>query len=382
MSLRDTFRSLYDEYCDLLQERQDESLGLLLGVLSRHHVLLIGPRGTAKSLQIRMLADAVEGATFFKRLVTRFSVPEELWGAIKLSALKEDRYERVKEGTLATAHFAFLDEIWKGNSSILNSLLTLVQERLFHENGTEHRAPLETLIGASNELPEDETLAALYDRFALRYHVGYIVEESAFLRMIRHQGDMNLTTRLALEDIHEAQAEAASVEVPDGVLEGLVGVRRRLYEQGVIPSDRRYKESLRLVKAHAWFQGRDEVGMADLSVLTNVLWDDPGQISAVKEAVLDVANPLQKRAEVVYDNILVVWSELQKMPVETEADRSERTQQSIETLSKVNTAVRELGTLREQSVKEDRPVERIDAILETSKGIKSRLQREELGLEV
>lgn len=376
MSLQAKFRAIYDEYTDLLQERQDESLGLLLGVLSRHHVLLIGPRGTAKSLQIRMLADAVEGATFFKRLVTRFSVPEELWGAIKLSALKEDRYERVKEGTLAQAHFAFLDEIWKGNSSILNSLLTLIQERLYFENGSEYPAPLETLMGASNELPEDETLAALYDRFLLRYKVEYIVEESAFKRMIGHAGGMTLRTKLSLEEIHEAQEDVRAVEVPDPVLEAMVDVRRGLLEQGVIPSDRRYKEALRIVQAHAWFQGRDETTMDDLVVLVNVLWDEPSQISSVQSVVLDIANPYQKEAEQLHDNVMVVWSDVRKVE-----DDAERTLQAIEALSKVNDAVKKLDRLRAVSEKEGRPVERVDAIIDTVRGIRSRLQREELGLE-
>lgn len=375
MSLRDKFRAIYDEYCELLQERQDESLGLLLGVLSRHHVLLIGPRGTAKSMQIRMLAGAVREATFFKRLITRFSVPEELWGPIRLSSLKEDRYERVLEGSLAEAHFAFLDEIWKGNSSILNSLLTLIQERLYHQNGTELEAPLETLMGASNELPEDETLMALYDRFLLRYHVKYIAEESAFKRMIAHDGDLVLKTTLSLKEIHKAQDQVRAVEVPDSVLEAIVEIRQRLLDQGVIPSDRRYKEAIRIVKSHAWFQGRDSTAMADLSILVNVLWDDPGQIGVVQAAVLDIANPLQKRAEELHDHILVVWNELQKV------DEDERTAQAIEDLSKLNKAIKELESLKTQSVSEERPVERIDAVLEMARGIRSRIQREELGLE-
>lgn len=376
MSLQAKFRQVYEDYNQLLQERQSETLGLLLAVLSRSHLLLLGPRGTAKSLTIRLFADAVEDAVFFKRQLTRFSVMEDVWGPIRLSALKEDRFERVKEGTLATAHFGYLDEVWKCNASLLNSLLAALQERVYYENGEEHPLPLETLMGASNELPEDETLAPLYDRFLLRFRSQYIVEESAFKKMISYDGDMALKTRFVLDEIHQAQEEVRSVELGDSVLEAVVDIRRRLLEQGVMPSDRRYKEALRIVKAHAWFQGRDEGKVEDLSMLTNVLWDDPGQMTAVQVAVLDIANPLQKRAEELHDHILVIWSELQKVKEE-----SEQTSQAIEDLAKLNKAIKELDSLRVQSIREDRPVERIDQVLTMARDIKKRIQFDYLGLE-
>jgi MoxR-like ATPase len=141
-------------------------------VLAGEHVLLLGPPGTAKSALVRAIAQAF-GGTYFERLLTKFSTPEELFGPISLKALEQDRYQRVTAGKLPEAEFAFVDEVFKANSAILNSLLTAMNERLFHNDGAPTQMPLVALFGASNELPEGKELEALFDRFLLRFDVQY-----------------------------------------------------------------------------------------------------------------------------------------------------------------------------------------------------------------
>jgi MoxR-like ATPase len=201
-----------------LVERDTEVRLLLLAALAREHVLFIGPPGTAKSEVGRRLARLVGGATYFERLLTRFSVPEELFGPLSMRALEEDRYVRQTRGYLPEADVAFVDgecrhasdsapahptlvalaaaahtlnpatpprtpnptkqphstEIFKANSAILNALLTLLNERLFDNGSARVRVPLISMVGASNELPESEELDALYDRFLLRREVGQV----------------------------------------------------------------------------------------------------------------------------------------------------------------------------------------------------------------
>jgi hypothetical protein len=123
-----------------------------------------GSPGTAKSALVRAIAQAF-GGSYFERLLTKFSTPEELFGPISLKALEQDRYERVTAGKLPEAEFAFVDEVFKANSAILNSLLTAMNERLFHNDGAPAQMPLVSLFGASNELPEGKELEALFDRF-------------------------------------------------------------------------------------------------------------------------------------------------------------------------------------------------------------------------
>src|SRR6185436_4195728 len=104
--------------------------------------------------------------------------PEELFGPVSLRALEQDRFERVIAGKLPEAEFAFIDECFKANSAILNSLLTLINERVFHNDGQQMRCPLVTMFGASNELPDGKELEALFDRFVLRFDVQYLLAAS------------------------------------------------------------------------------------------------------------------------------------------------------------------------------------------------------------
>src|SRR5271163_4516265 len=176
--------SIREELNHLILERADLIDGALCALLSASHVLIIGPPGTAKSMLADELCRRIDGAEYFQWLLTKFSTPEEIFGAVSLKGLEQDDYRRVTTDKLPEAHIAFLDEIFKANSSILNALLTLINERIFHNGRERVRVPLITLFGASNELPDEEELTALYDRFMLRFLADYIGEEFRFLKMM------------------------------------------------------------------------------------------------------------------------------------------------------------------------------------------------------
>jgi MoxR-like ATPase len=153
-----------------LIERSVEIRILLLAAVSGEHVLFIGPPGTAKSELARRLANICKG-TYFERLMSSFSVPEELFGPLSMRALEEDHYVRQIKGYLPDCKIAFIDEIFKANSAILNTLVTILNERLYDNGNHRYRIPLLCLVGASNELLENEELEALYDRFLFRRKV-------------------------------------------------------------------------------------------------------------------------------------------------------------------------------------------------------------------
>src|SRR5262249_30409163 len=157
------------------------------------------PPGTAKSMLADELCRRLEGTGYFQWLLTKFTTPEELFGAVSLRALENDEYRRVTTLKLPEAHIAFLDEVFKANSSLLNSILPSMNERGFHNGRDVLAVPLITLFGASHELPEEDELQALYHRFLLRFVVGYIADDFRFLRLL--QGNPGGTrTTLSLGD--------------------------------------------------------------------------------------------------------------------------------------------------------------------------------------
>ncbi|HSQ00080.1 MAG TPA: AAA family ATPase [Candidatus Dormibacteraeota bacterium] len=284
MTARDTLRTIRDELAQLFLERSEVIDGALTALLSRHHVLLIGPPGSAKSMLADELCRRLEGASYFQWLLTKFTTPEELFGAVSLSALERDEYRRVTTAKLPEAHIAFLDEVFKASSSILNAILTLLNERRFHNGRTVESVPLITLFGASNELPEDDELQALYDRFLLRFVVGYIDEDFRFLKMLQARPAPTRTT-LSLAALRSAQAEVAAVTVADGVYRALVDLRRDLGRAQIVASDRRYRQALDVLRAHAYLDGRDVVSDDDVFFLEHVLWRDPSERAEVRAAV-------------------------------------------------------------------------------------------------
>src|SRR5438128_9410034 len=157
---------------------RDEVVDLIaLAVVAGEHLFLFGPPGTAKSALIRHFAGAVRGR-YFEYMLTRFSEPNEIFGPIDLVKLRDGTVATVTTGMLPEAEFVFLDELFNANSAILNNLLTVLNERIYRRGAETHRLPLLSLFSASNCLPEDEALRALFDRFLLRCQVKSLKPEA------------------------------------------------------------------------------------------------------------------------------------------------------------------------------------------------------------
>jgi MoxR-like ATPase len=283
-AILEKFSAVRRELGAMFLERDEVVEGALCALLARAHVLLVGPPGTAKSLLAHELCRRIEEGVYFQWLLTRFTTPEELFGAVSLKALERDEYRRVTDGKLPEAHICFLDEVFKASSSILNALLTVMNERIFHNGRVPEPVPLLTLFGASNELPDEDELMALYDRFLLRFAVDYLTEDFRFLQMLKLSPPATRTA-IRLDELTAAMRAAAEVAVPESVLQDLASLRRDLGRKGIIASDRRYRQSLDVLRARAWLSGRKAVSGDDLTLLQHVLWSDPEERREVQASL-------------------------------------------------------------------------------------------------
>ena len=357
MTTQEKLKKLRDELKQLFLERGDLIDGALAALLSAHHLLIIGPPGTAKSMLADELCRRIDGANYFQWLLTRFTTPEEVFGAVSLKALEQDDYRRVTTRKLPEAHIAFLDEIFKANSSILNSILSLINERLFHNGKEIVKVPLLTLFGASNELPEEEELTALYDRFLVRFVVGYIAEDFRFLRMLESPGQAERTT-LTFDELTDLQQQAAAVAIPAYVYRGIADIRRELNKKNIQASDRRYRQSLALLQAHAYLAGQTEVQEKDLFFLEHVLWRDPAEREQVRNTIRELLLGYEEEiAELLYES-----REIREVALQAGRSADERARALIEVHTKLKNILVKVDGILEKAKRLGRPLERVSSV--------------------
>lgn len=281
-NLKPRIEKLIKELTTGLQERDEIIAVSLLAALAGHNSFLFGPPGTAKSLISRRISCAFKETNYFECLMNKFSTPEEVVGPVSIKELKQDRYTRKTKSYLPTADFAFLDEIWKSSPAILNTLLTLINEKTFKNGDTVEKAPLKALIAASNETPASgQGLEALYDRFSVRLNVPPMQNRENFESILNQKPtestvEIDDDLKISVEEWTEWQSAIHDVSLSSETLMVINLVRTELAEQSkelsIYVSDRRWQRAAMLIKASAFFNDRKTTNHSDALLLRHCLW--------------------------------------------------------------------------------------------------------------
>ena len=321
------FKQLLGEMNRGIYEKETEISLSLLAALAGESIILLGPPGVAKSMVARQLKTAFRDAQSFEYLMSRFSTPDEIFGPVSIQKLKtSDTYERAVEGYLPTADVVFLDEIWKAGPAIQNTLLTVINEKIFRNGNREMHIPLKLLVAASNELPaKGEGLEALWDRFVIRIESRPIKLEKNFRAMLLDShadflGPTDFTDstdfsgftgglghadfadnadfsdlKITSEEYAEWTERIDKIGVKIEVLDAISAIRKSLRavnvdeaaeRRNIYVSDRRWKNIVRLLRTSAFMQDREEVDICDLLPIYHCLWQEPEERDAIRNIVI------------------------------------------------------------------------------------------------
>ena len=268
---------------------KDETVALsLLAAISGESIFLLGQPGVAKSMIARRLKSAFKDATAFEYLMNRFSTPEDIFGPIDIQELKKGNHQRKAEGYLPTASIAFLDEIWKAGPAIQNTLLTIINERIFRNGTTEEKVPLKTLIAASNELPApNEGLEALWDRFLIRLEVKGIEATENFDALLTKPIEgikVEEADKISDEQYTATQDAIANITLPENILAIIHSIRNAIIiyneqhiDTPIYISDRRWLKIARILRTSALLHNRKEVDLMDCFLMVHCLWSNDEQ---------------------------------------------------------------------------------------------------------
>ncbi|RDU71820.1 AAA family ATPase [Helicobacter brantae] len=307
-------RTLLCELSIGLYEREEHLKLILLSMFAGKSIFLYGPPGTAKSLIAKRASMAFsvnedKNKKFFSYLMNRFSTPEEIFGPIDIAKLKQNQLKRNTSGYLPTAYFCFLDEIWKSSPAILNTLLTIINERTYQDGNDNIKVPLKGIVCASNEFPKaDQGLEALYDRMLVRLCVYPMRERENFEKLLRKKQEekLKISDTFSIQELEEIATLSQEVDFSKEALDTLHFIKIRLQEGrgdenensgGIYVSDRRWGQMAELVKTSVFLSGREEIIPSDLLLLKHCLWgklEDRENIEKIFEEALQNFAPAKE----------------------------------------------------------------------------------------
>jgi len=342
-------REIEQASSSLFCEREDAIHTAIVCVITGTHHLQYGPPGTAKSMLTRFLKKTIENSTYFETLLTKSSDEAQLFGPYSLKGLENDEYRRNTDGKVPEANIVFIDEIYKSNSAVLNALLTVMNEKLYHNGKDIMNLPLITMFGASNEIPdEDSSLEALHDRFLMRIFIDDIQDPANMIAVYRSNLDNDFEgmdiPAVDVEDIFLLNEYSKKIRIPDYLLQEYSKLIINLRNKGIKISTRRQVMLLHAVQGEALLKKRNEAQLDDFKVIRNGLWRKLEDLPAIDEALTKFISPYETQ----YNEIINKFKELKKeyeLITGIDSDSNIKKTKLINKMTDLGNQVRDYGTI-------------------------------------
>lgn len=333
-------------------EREDEIDLLGLSTFSGVDTLFLGDPGVGKTWMIELQLLCITGASLFDILLLKEMSADDVLGPRSLPAMKEGRLERIMDGFLPTANYAYVDEVFKASPPLLNAMLDLMAKRELKIGGKTYDAgQLIAIYMSSNELPDREDLMAMRDRIGITKFVQPVRAPEGKLAVtniqLAHQAgngkiDMTDAPIWTLDEIHEARSAIRQIGVPDVVKQAMVDAQDKWSDAGHPPSQRRIGQMWKVVKAHAWARGSQEVGKDDLIVCQHMAWNHPDHAASAREVILEFATAFTRKAARIRESLEPAITQLDSLRGKLDSDDADERDKAMEDAWKVMRDLRRL----------------------------------------
>lgn len=382
-SIIDRITNAVSEQSEIFKEMFPVIEGAWVALVAGQHMLMVAEPGVAKSMFARDIASRVTGANYFATMLTPTSEPTSIIGPRDFEAMRQGHHVYRTDGFLPTAHIAFLDEVLNSNGATLDNMLSLLNERVFHEDGQVKNMPLWTVFMATNQLSEQQRQAGWWDRIHQRHKVGDVQDRDNMAQLIAEDiertrdGNQDNKSSISLDELVAAHKKSLTLSIPDGTMQTLVDIKERLetdYDMRISP--RRMSNTMQAAMAMAYLNGHDYVDVKDLSIAEHMLWitsDQQADVAhAVAEYVSDSGGELNDLASSL-ENIRLEWDRLRN---DQSMESSQLRIQAVEPWENASELLAHADETRERIKKRNGDTSQIDQLYEQINDLTTQIMEE------